>query len=151
MAARTKGTPGRRTTVTSSLNEISTNQLGTRVVVRGEALLSPPPPLSTAGFWTGIYKTMWTVFSSRAACLYLGDSLDLVQKDHILRVGDVLRDGGDVADDPNLPPVWSVHWVTVLVVSGSTLQSLILTMFLMDLFTNPRTWPIEKSYEFFIK
>jgi hypothetical protein len=40
-----------------------------------------------------------------AVCLYLGDGLDLVQKDHILRVGDVLRDGGDVADDPNLPSV----------------------------------------------
>jgi hypothetical protein len=33
-------TPSRRTTVTSSINEISKDQL----VVRGEALLRPPPP-----------------------------------------------------------------------------------------------------------
>ncbi len=33
----------------SSLNEISTDQLGNRVVVRGEALLRPTTPLSSAG------------------------------------------------------------------------------------------------------
>jgi hypothetical protein len=38
----------RRITVTSSLNETSTFQLGNRVVVRGVALLRPHPPLSTA-------------------------------------------------------------------------------------------------------
>jgi hypothetical protein len=43
-------TPRRRITVTSSFHEISTDQLGNRVVVRGEALLIPHP--SEAGFWT---------------------------------------------------------------------------------------------------
>jgi hypothetical protein len=38
----------RRITVTSSLNEKSTFQLGNRVVMMGAALLHPPPPLSTA-------------------------------------------------------------------------------------------------------
>jgi hypothetical protein len=58
MAVRTKETPGRRTTVTSSLNEISTNQLGNRVVVRGEGVtpFAPTPPLSTAGFRVYIYR-----------------------------------------------------------------------------------------------
>jgi hypothetical protein len=42
----------RRITVTSSLNEISTDPLGYRVVARGEAILCPPPSLSTEGFWT---------------------------------------------------------------------------------------------------
>jgi hypothetical protein len=37
----------RRITVTSSLKEISTDQVGKR----GEALLFPPPTLYTAGFW----------------------------------------------------------------------------------------------------
>jgi hypothetical protein len=36
-----KETPSRRITVTSSLNEISTDLLGNRVVVRGEALYCP--------------------------------------------------------------------------------------------------------------
>jgi hypothetical protein len=31
-------------------NEMPTDQLGNRVVMRGEELLRPPPPLSTAGF-----------------------------------------------------------------------------------------------------
>ncbi len=47
----TKETPRSRITVTSSSNEISTDQSGDRVVVRGEALLRPPPPLSTVCFW----------------------------------------------------------------------------------------------------
>jgi hypothetical protein len=38
----------------SSLNEISPDQLVNRVV-RGEALLPPAPPLSTAGCWTYMY------------------------------------------------------------------------------------------------
>jgi hypothetical protein len=45
-----KETPRRRITATSSFHEISTDQLGNRVVVRGEALLFPHP--SEAGFWT---------------------------------------------------------------------------------------------------
>jgi hypothetical protein len=48
-----KKTPRRRITVTSSLNEISTNQLGNRVVIRREGVSLPVPiPFSTAGFWT---------------------------------------------------------------------------------------------------
>jgi hypothetical protein len=42
-------TPSKRLTVTSSLIEISTDQLGNNVVVREEAL-----PLSTVGVWTNI-------------------------------------------------------------------------------------------------
>jgi hypothetical protein len=49
-----KETPKRRITVTSSLNGISTDQLGNRVVVRGKALLSPSPPLYAAGIWTDV-------------------------------------------------------------------------------------------------
>jgi hypothetical protein len=49
-----KETSRRRITVMSSLQEISTNQLGNRLVVRWEALLRPPPSLSTAGFWIDI-------------------------------------------------------------------------------------------------
>jgi hypothetical protein len=45
-----KETP-RRITVTSSLNEKSSNQLGKRVVGEGGHYFSPPP-LSTAVFWT---------------------------------------------------------------------------------------------------
>jgi hypothetical protein len=46
-----KKTRRRRKPVTSSLNEISTDQLGkySRVVVGVEALLRPPPLLSTTG------------------------------------------------------------------------------------------------------
>jgi hypothetical protein len=46
-----KETLRRKKTVTSSLIEISTDQLGkySRVVVRVEALLRPPPILSTTG------------------------------------------------------------------------------------------------------
>jgi hypothetical protein len=36
--------PRRKITVTSSLNEISTDQWENRLVVRGEALLCPPHP-----------------------------------------------------------------------------------------------------------
>jgi hypothetical protein len=45
-------TPRRIITVTSSFcfNKISTDHRENRVVVRGEALLCPPAPLSTAGF-----------------------------------------------------------------------------------------------------
>jgi hypothetical protein len=43
-----EGNTRRRITVTSSLNEMSTYQLGNRVVARGAALLRPHPPLSTA-------------------------------------------------------------------------------------------------------
>jgi hypothetical protein len=42
-------TPRRRLTVTSSLIEISTDQLGNNVVMREESL-----PLPTAGVWTNI-------------------------------------------------------------------------------------------------
>jgi hypothetical protein len=57
-----KETPRRRITVTSSLNEISKDQMGNRVVVRRGyrcytillALHSLPPPLSTVGFWADI-------------------------------------------------------------------------------------------------
>jgi hypothetical protein len=41
-------TPKRRIRVTSSSNEIFTGHLEKRKVVRGEALLHHPPPLSTA-------------------------------------------------------------------------------------------------------
>jgi len=44
-------TPRRRITVVSSFNEISTDQLGTRVVVRGGGGVTPSSPTSpTAGF-----------------------------------------------------------------------------------------------------
>ncbi len=43
-----EGNTRRRITVTSSSNEMSTYQLGNRVVVRGAALLHLHPPLSTA-------------------------------------------------------------------------------------------------------
>jgi hypothetical protein len=48
-------TPRRIITVTSSFcfNKISTDYLGNRVVVRGEALLCPPEPFSTAGLFSG--------------------------------------------------------------------------------------------------
>jgi hypothetical protein len=39
ISATLQATPSRRITVTSSLNKISTNQLGNRAVVRGETLL----------------------------------------------------------------------------------------------------------------
>jgi hypothetical protein len=50
-----KGIP-RRITVTSSLNEISTNQMGKTVVERvgGRRYSAHLPPLSTAAFWTDI-------------------------------------------------------------------------------------------------
>jgi hypothetical protein len=58
-----KETPRRRITVSSYLKEISTDQVKNSVVVRGEALLCPPAPLSTAGFFLDIHlKTKWTVF-----------------------------------------------------------------------------------------
>jgi hypothetical protein len=47
-----KETPRRRITVTSSLIEISTDQLGNNVVVREESL-----PLPTAGVWTNLKTT----------------------------------------------------------------------------------------------
>ncbi len=48
----------RRITVRSSINEISTDQLGNRVVVMiGDALLRPPPPLSTAEL--EFLKSLW--------------------------------------------------------------------------------------------
>jgi hypothetical protein len=52
-----KEKPRRRVTVTSSLKFkfISRDQLGNTVVVRGEALLRPYPPLSAAGFCTNIF------------------------------------------------------------------------------------------------
>ncbi len=40
----------RRITVTSSSNESSTDNLGSRLVMRGEASLHPPSPLFTACF-----------------------------------------------------------------------------------------------------
>jgi hypothetical protein len=43
-----KGSTEMRLTVTSSLNEISTDQPGNSVAVRREALLCPPPSLATA-------------------------------------------------------------------------------------------------------
>jgi hypothetical protein len=43
-----KETPRRRITVTSSLNEISTDHLMMGLVAGGEALLRPPPPLFTS-------------------------------------------------------------------------------------------------------
>jgi hypothetical protein len=58
--AAMKETPRRRITVTSSLNEIPTDQLGNRVRVRGVKGYSgrpPPPPFSTADFWTIFRKT----------------------------------------------------------------------------------------------
>ncbi len=41
--------PGEENTVTSSLNEITTDQLENRMVVREEVLLRPPQLLSTDG------------------------------------------------------------------------------------------------------
>ncbi len=40
--------------VTSSLNKISMDQLGKRVLVRGEALLRPPPSYSVTSFWIDV-------------------------------------------------------------------------------------------------
>jgi hypothetical protein len=45
-----KEIPRRRIAVTSSLKKISRDQLGNRVVVRGEVLLRPASLLCTAGF-----------------------------------------------------------------------------------------------------
>jgi hypothetical protein len=46
-----KETPRRRITVTSSLNEISMDQLGKRVAVRRGGIIPPAPiPFLTAGF-----------------------------------------------------------------------------------------------------
>jgi hypothetical protein len=53
-AGNMKETPRRRRTVTSSLNELSTDQLGNKKRVRREVLSRPPPPLSVAGFWVDI-------------------------------------------------------------------------------------------------
>ncbi len=60
----------------SSLNEMSTDQLGNRVVVRGEELLRPPPPLSTAGF-NQIFKRRRERFF-----LHLGNLLRDFHRDH---------------------------------------------------------------------
>jgi hypothetical protein len=50
-----KETQRRKITVTSSLNEISTEPLGKRMGERGYVLLLRlPPSLSTVGFWTDI-------------------------------------------------------------------------------------------------
>jgi hypothetical protein len=51
-----KEIPERRITVTSSLNEIFTDQLGNREVVWVEALL--PPPIYTASLLDRYLKTM---------------------------------------------------------------------------------------------
>jgi hypothetical protein len=63
----------RRRTVTSSLNEIFTDQLGNRVVVGGGgALLRPPPPLSIAGFSRRIFKDdVNGFFSTPDICLMI--------------------------------------------------------------------------------
>jgi hypothetical protein len=47
-------TPTRRITVTSSVKEISTDQLENRMGVRGVTPFTPVPP--TAGFWTDIQR-----------------------------------------------------------------------------------------------
>jgi hypothetical protein len=44
-----KETPRRRIPLTSFLDKISTDQLGNRVVVRGEVFFCMSPPLSTEG------------------------------------------------------------------------------------------------------
>ncbi len=51
-----KETLRRRRTVTSSLLKYPRAQVGNRVVVRGRSITppAPPPPLSTACFWTKI-------------------------------------------------------------------------------------------------
>jgi hypothetical protein len=52
-----KETPRRRIMVTLSLDKISTDQLGNRVVVRGKGINPPPSPFLqyiTAGFWADI-------------------------------------------------------------------------------------------------
>jgi hypothetical protein len=57
MESATKETKRRRITVTSSLNEISTDQLGNRAgvgEVGGRRYFVPSPPFSIAGFWTDI-------------------------------------------------------------------------------------------------
>ena len=52
MESAMKETQRRRITVTSSLNEISTDQLGNGVVLRNVTSTTPLPP--TAGIWTNI-------------------------------------------------------------------------------------------------
>jgi hypothetical protein len=61
-----KETPrgGGRITVTSSLNEISTDQLGNRLVMRNGWLLGPPPPLSNYSYTGQIFKDDVYGFSS---------------------------------------------------------------------------------------
>ncbi len=58
MPDHVKWMPRRRITVTSSFNEIPTDQLGNRLMVRGECITTPPAPLTlyTGGFWTDIQR-----------------------------------------------------------------------------------------------
>jgi hypothetical protein len=56
-----KKTPRRRITVTSSINEISTDQKW-NVVVRGVGTTPPTPPFSTSRFLDRYIKTTWTFF-----------------------------------------------------------------------------------------
>jgi hypothetical protein len=51
----------RRITVTSSSNEISTDQLGNSVVVKGEGVTPPAPALFCRRFFDKYLKTTWTV------------------------------------------------------------------------------------------
>jgi hypothetical protein len=52
-----KETPMGRITVTSSVNEISTDQLGNRLMVKNvELLLGPLPPLSNYSYTGQIFK-----------------------------------------------------------------------------------------------
>ncbi len=48
--------PRKKITITSSLNEISTDKLGNKGLYEREALLRQPPPLYTTGFWTDIQR-----------------------------------------------------------------------------------------------
>ncbi len=59
----------------SSLNEISTDQLGNRVVVRGIRITPLDPtllPFSTAGFWTdAVFKDDVNGFGSSSAIFFM--------------------------------------------------------------------------------
>ncbi len=69
-------TPRTRITVTSSLNEISTDQLGNRVVLRGlggnwEAVFRTPPPFCTTRLLVRYLKTTWTAFPPSRICFMI--------------------------------------------------------------------------------
>jgi hypothetical protein len=64
-----KKTPWRRIAVTSSLNEISTDQLG-------EVLIRPSITLSAEGFWTDICKDDVNGFPSTSDICFLDCAIE---------------------------------------------------------------------------